>query len=541
MTRPVLACGLARVHIYDRDGVTPRGTLSGANLTATHAKTVDGSSVSFSANALEPAMVTDPSMLDDALCVVELDVGGVWTPIGTPYVLAPGSGTVIGAAEGAAREFQPVGVGAAQGLCGEWLVLHSGGVVNRRGPTERYIGWQSLGFTPSMFNAADLVDPADLDIFAAKYGEPYAWPTVADLAQWAYRDASHGDPGALTLFIFGEFEVTVRQKYIIGFSCDEEADVFLDGPGQGGIILQTSEQETGYTIKNVWTGVLDVGFYKVSAAMTTVDTPGGDGFDAARMYVATVNNKGRADTVVLMSGEDTLVYRQSKSDVRPGFTCDVVAEILRDENETWGIPSAALMSVTAGDELPDGEERVWSVGTTVAQCLSDMEVDVSWDVTTSYVLTAWGTDPATVSATLEAGARPATAGMNIDGEGYTSDAPGGTRAVVLTNDGFVEVIDDDAEDGFPARGMYLESGASGSIGKGRQYALDAIRQGGRVRRSYQVNVVGVAGAIPEVDFTVRHLVTAPDYLKAPTDLRVLSVTLTNQAAHVGFTVEGGED
>ena len=67
--------------------------------------------------------------------------------------------------------------------------------------------------------------------------------------------------------------------------------------------------------------------------------------------------------------------------------------------------------------------------------------------------------------------------------------------MVLTNDGFVEVIDSPAEAAIPARGMYLESGASGSVGKGIAYALDAIKQSGRVRRNYHADAAGVVEAI----------------------------------------------
>ena len=60
--------------------------------------------------------------------------------------------------------------------------------------------------------------------------------------------------------------------------------------------------------------------------MTTVNSAGGDGFDACRIYVATTNQKGRADTVVLKSDSTAKVWRQAKGDPRPGFTADEVVE-----------------------------------------------------------------------------------------------------------------------------------------------------------------------------------------------------------------------
>lgn len=536
MSTPALACGLARVHLYNRDGTTSRGVLSGAGLTATWSKSVDGSAVAFNANMAEAAMVSNPAMCEDALCVVELDVGGTWTPWGTPFVLAPGVGTVIGTSEGAAWELSPVGVGAAVGLCGEWLVLHSGGVVNRRGPHDRYLGWQSASFVDTAWTDLFVVAPSSLSISAAKYKQPNTWPAVAAAADWVYSSLE------LNLIRVGSFTVSTQRKYVIGFTCDEEAKVYLDGPGWGGIIMETSDQETGYVTETRWAEVLAPGTYFVSFEMTTINSAGGDGFDAGRLYVATCTNRGAAATVVLMTTSAAKGYSQLKTAVRPGFTPAQVVEKLRAENSTWGIPSAALLSVAAGGTAPAGEERVWPVGTSVAQVLTDFDADVSWDVTLSYVLTAWaarGTDRHTTVA-LTPGAATPTSAMNIEGYGYTSDPVTGTRAVVLTNDGFVQVISTTAESAVAARGMYLESAASGSVAKGTAYALDAIAQSGRVRRAYHGDVIAVTGSIPGVSFGPCDLVTAPNYRKTATTMQVLSITLTNQATYAGFTVEVGE-
>jgi hypothetical protein len=261
------------------------------------------------------------------------------------------------------------------------------------------------------------------------------------------------------------------------------------------------------------------------------------------MYVATVDKKGRANTVVLTSdAATTTVWRQPKTSVRPGFPVDEVVEILRDENDTWGIPSAGLLTVVAEDTMPAGEERVWTVGTPVSQALSDMEVDASFDVDLSYNLQVWAARGTDLSATvaLVPGADPPTATMNIAAYGFSSDPAQGTRAVVLTNDGFVEVIDATAEAALDARGMYLESGSSGSIAKGTEYALDAIAQSGRVRRNYQAEIIAVAGARPELDFTVADTIAALDYQGAAVDLQVLSLGGTSVDTFVSWSLELSE-
>ncbi len=545
MPRPSLAAGRARVQVVSRANVS-RGVLAGKGLTWTHAKTLDGSSVSFDASPLEAAMVTDPAMLEDALAIVEVDLTGVWTKVATPYVLSPGSGTVVGLGEGGAREHSLTGVGALS-LAGEWLVLHSGGQVNRRGPVDRYLGWQSTAFVDTGWATPTQVTAASLSITAAKYGEPEGWPLIAASANWVYRDVN--SEGSLTLFRFGSFTVSTARKYVIGFSCDEEAKVYLDGPGYGGVIIESSEQETGYMIHNEWSGVLQPGTYSVAAEMTTVASAGGDGYDAARMYVATVDNKRVPNVLVLSSGAGTKVWRQHKTALRPGFTTGDLVMKLRTENITWGIPSASLLvpdfsatTDSAAVAWPTGQERVWSVGTPVAQVLADLEVDATFDASTTFALRAWTTRGTDLSGTvaLTLGADPATTAMNVEGYGWTSDPVTGTRAMVLTNDGFVEVIDAPAETAADARGMFLESGASGSIARGVAYGLDAIRQSGRVRRAYMADVIAVAGAIPEVSFTVADTVSAPNYQRTMIALQVMSVAGSNNDAHVAFTVELAE-
>lgn len=536
MTRPTHATGRARVHVYDRDGVTSRGVLAGEGMSWTHGKSMDGSTITFTGSDLEAAYLADPSMLIDALAVIEVDIGSVWTPVGTPYLLPPGQGTVVGEGSELVRENSPTGVGALA-LTAEWLVLHSGGEVNRRGPQQRYIGWQSADFDDSTWTASPVVSTSSFVITDPKYREPVGWPSVADAADWLKGDGTD----AVVLYRFGSFVVTTARKYIIGFSCDEESKVYLDGPGWGGVIIESSEQETGYMVKNLWSEVLQPGTYYLSGEMTTVFSAGGDGFDGVRFYVATVDSKGRAATVVLMSDSACLVHNVTKTETRPGFTAYELVEKLRAENETWGIPSASLLDVVSHGSMPAGEEHVFDVGTPVAQVLGDLEVDVSFDVDTAYHLGVYADRGSDLSATvvLTPGGTSPTAAMNITDYGYTSDPILGTRAVVLTNDGFVEVIGTAEEALVDARGMFLESGSSGSIGQGRKYALDAIAQSGVVRHNYTAEHIGVTGAIPEVDFTVCDVIAALNYQRDPADLQVLSIGGANTDTFVDWSLDLG--
>lgn len=528
----------AELRVYDRDGVTLRGTIVGGGLSWSHAKGVDTSDASLSANLLEDDMTA--ALLDDALGIVYVENAlGVMIPVGTPYVLTPSSGTVIGSREGAAAEIVPVGKGALM-LTAEWLVLHHGGVVKRRGGRDMYYGWMSPEFDSSAWETPEVATRAGLAADAPKKGEPRGWVDTA--ADWIYLPGS-----TLILFVAPVFTVATARLYRIAASADEEFKVYLNGE----LIMEESQQETGYTQMRVWNEVLAPGDYQLAVEMTTVNTEGGDGFDGLSLSVTTVDAKNRPNLPAVMnSGADWLVHGQLITAERPGLTVGQLLGILRAENIAWGVASASLLVPTFTDALdsdgvawPDLKERSWPIGTTVAQVLSDLLPAADFDVSVDFDWHAYVEMGADLSATvqLRKGSTDQADDENVIEYRYQSTPITATRAVVLTEHGYAEVIDTGDEATIPARAVYLESSQSVGIGAGRRLAQDVIDEQSVIHRTFTAQVRAVTGCVPHVDFSIADTIQGLNRTGGPKDLHVVSIAgAQGESAPVIFTLELAE-
>lgn len=556
MTRPVPAVGSVRLHILGPDAATSRGYLSADGAAGNHSKAVDGSALTFTASHLEAALTASQTMLEDAFAVAEFDVGGDWVPFGTPYALAPGTGQVIGEGEGSAKEQSPVCVGALQALLSECLVLPS--ECDDSSPTmryacgiegNRYLGWQSKGYDEAthsgQWHDADVYTPPG---GSAKEDEPTDWDVEAASAEWVWRDAAEG---SLTLFRIGTF--TLADRTVVKFisSADEEHKVYLDGPNMGGVIIDSTANETGYTEKQVWKKRLEPGTYRVGAEMTTVVSAGGDGNDSFRFACGAVDLKGNIDTVLLETSSDTRVHRQSKSAERPGMSpMEVVHKLLQD-NSDQGVTGADILldgktffdaqdSAEVGPSEDECREWVWPLGTPLSSVLMDMSEDIDVDLSTDFEMGIWldrGSD-LSASVALVPGAMPATAAMNILDLGWESDPAGPTRYLTLSQDGYDIEIGTSAEASKRPKFGFFESGASASLARARANARSAIRQNGKVaRRFMSATIMPVTGCVPEDDFTVCDVISGRDYRSTAQDQEVTDVGWTHDEIAVDFTLK----
>lgn len=556
MPVPTFACGLVRIKVLGPDAATVRGTLAGINAAGVHSKAWGESALSFTANALEAALASDPDLLEDAFAVVELDIGGVWTPVGTPFLLAPGEGTVLGPSEGSAREHTPVAVGALKGLLDELIVLPN--ECDDDSPTlryacgiegNRYLGWMSKGYTEDgTWNTADVFTPGS---GGAKFGQPENWDANASPAAWVYRNAS--GEGGLTLLRFGTFTLTQRTVVKFIASADEEMKVYLDGPNMGGVIIDSTANETGYTEKHVWKKRLEPGTYRVSAEFTTVDSAGGDGNDSMRFACGPVGTDGEMSSTYLVSSSSTKVRRQPKNNPRPGMSLGEVIRHLLEDNSGLGCTGADILldsrtfgdlTDSAGQPWADGQEWVWPLGTSLSSVLADFSEDADFDLDPSFAFSAWNDRGTTTASALVKGADPPTATMNVVEYGWTSEPTGPTRYLTLSQDGYDIHVGTDAELSTRPRFGFFESGGSGSIGRAKSNAAAAIRQNGRIRRYYTARIMAVAGSVPFDDFTVCDTITALDKDGNTLALEVLSIGWAqpseNDPQSVLFTLELAE-
>lgn len=513
------------VRIYARDGVTLRDTIAGKGLSCSHRSGIDSSDISFTGKVIEAAIGNDPGLFDDGIAKVYVDRGEGWEAWGPPYVLAPGGGTVIGQAEQAAHEFVPAGKSALM-LTQDMAVLHYGGQVWRRGPRDISYGWQHPAYSGAGFTAPTTVSASSLTAREAKYDKPSNWQLPN--AKWIYD----GDgAGGLTLFRSPTFSVPEQAKYYVMATADEEYKVSLHGPGYGGVILDEQAQEDGFKKMRVWGEVLPAGGpYRLTAEMRTINSPGGDGWDAFRCAVGVMYRPATL-TEVLVSDSSWRVKRMTVSAQRPGLTIGHLLRVLLQENATYGIPSASLLVPSFSDTLDSagvawaaGVERSWPVGTPLSQVLADLSDLVDFDVDHSFNLHAYQQRGSAKAVTLTAGAAPATAAMSVVELTYQSEPITATRAVVLTDAGYVEKIDTAAEVTTNARITYLESTQAQSTAEGTRLGERHIGANKAVRTVYTAKTVAVEGNFPGLDYSWGDTITALDRTKAACSAQVLGVS-----------------
>jgi hypothetical protein len=536
MTKPASLVDKVRLHLYGPDTTTSRGLLSADGARAHHDKDPESSALSFTASRLETILAADPTLLDDAFAVPERYVSGSWVAFGTPYMLAPGSGTIYGTGESAAQEQSPRAIGALIGLAAE-LVLqptepdpdsptyrYAGGVEQNL-----YVGWMSKGYdeTGDDWHDVDLYDPSG----QPKANKPPNWPD--SLAEWVYRDPSHGDTGGLSLFRFGTFTLATMTRVHFVSSSDENHKIYLDGPNQGGCIIDFTGDEDGYNDEpGYWSRRLAPGTYRVSGEMRTIDSEGGDGNDSIRLSVYKFTDTQRATMAVLLrSDADTRVRRQAASADRPGMS---VGETLRrllvsietvadgDLNGATILKNNRTFTDTADSSSttwPDGREWVWPLGTTTfAQVLADMAEDADVDMGPTFAFNAWADRGSDISASVAFVGGDTTPGatMNIEGETYESAPPGPNAYMTQSLQGF-DLRIGSLPTGSRRRFGGLEFGTAGSLARARRLADAAIRQNKLTRRFYSYQVVQVSGAVFYTNMNLCDIVNGRDYKRAAED------------------------
>jgi hypothetical protein len=408
-------------------------------------------------------------------------------------------------------------------------------------------------FTMEQLNRAAVTLTGSFTVYGSlgpKYAEPLNWDENAEDAAWVFRNA---DEGALTLGRLTTFTLADRSTVKFIAACDEEAKVFCDGVNQGGVILQLSGDETGYTEKNARRIRLEPGTYRVSYEMTTVGSVGGDGNDSIRIAVGTIDDKGQILEVLTKTDADTRVHRQSKQDERPGMSPMETVRRLMEVNSDLGLDGADILldgktftdALDSDDEAPaeeDCREWVWPLGTPLASVLADMSEDADFDLSPNFEFGCWldrGSDLSASVALVPGGSTP-SAGMNILEYGYDSEPIGPTRYLTLSQDGFDIVVGTSAESGTRPRFGFFESGASASIGRAKRNARAAIRQNGRLRRFYRAKIIAVEGCIPYVDFTLCDVISGRDHENNAVDLEVTDIAWEQYEGTTLFTLSLGE-
>lgn len=544
-TKPQPTLGRKRLRVYGTDTTTDNGTVVGANVVAHHSKDFNESSMSFSVSTAEAVLAGDETVLAKAFVQPEVDTGGgTYVAFGTPYYLAPGS-TAVRDGSGWRRQ-SPVAVGALRALLDQCEVLPSecdktSPTFKRAGGLERnrYMDFTSkhYSFTLHTWNDADVYATAG----QKKANKPEGWDD-AD-AEYVFRDA---EEGGRTCFVFRNvaddayyFTLTERRRVVIVWTSDENGKVFLDGPNQGGCIIDWTADEDGYNQGfGRWTGHLEAGDYRISAWMLTLNSAGGDGNDSARLSAWTVatDGSGDRDAYLMRSDANTQVLRQDVDAELPGMSPgETIRRLLAECADVAGADNNAaqlLLDNRTFTDLLDTEGNawtsfigyVWPLGTSLASAVGDMLGEISADMGPGFTFDAWQTRSVDVSASVDlvGGAAPPTAVMNIGSYGAESD-PAGPNALLGESQEGLLLVAPSIGAGEWRRFGQAELGGSSNAGRTKNLLQKQIQDFGDERRYYQAEILPVAGATPYDDFGVEYVIHGRGYRDLGLDVEVTAI------------------
>lgn len=544
MTRPAPRFRRMRLHIFGPDTTTGRGYIRAAGAEGKHSKAFSDSALTFTGNALEDVLAADQTLLEDAFVVPEVyyEATSSFLPIGTPYLLSPGSGSVIGSREGAAKEQNPVAVGALHGLLDECIVLPTehddeNKTFRRAGGLEqnRYVDFTSKGYSESLhtWHDADIYDPTG----QPKAAKPDDWPAAVSAAEWVFRDA---DEGGRTCLRFPTFTLTEDQRVVFVWSSDENGKLVVDGPNQGGAVIDWDADEDGYNQGFAHKTLrLKAGTYRTGGWFLSINSTGGDGNDSARVgaYSIKTDGTGDLDAVLFVSDADTRVLRQEVGDELPGMSVGETIRRLLEENSDAGVDAADILLAnrTFTDSLDSDDNDwthlrgwVWPLGTSLASALSDMLTDCDLDMSPDFAFNGYDDRGTDLSATvnLTPGATPATAAMNLTEYSWEAD-PAGPNAFLTSSQEGLGLYTPTVPTGQRRRLGQLESGSSSTIARAKRNAAAAVKaNGGGARRFYHGTIIAVAGAVPYVDFGLCDVVHGRGYRNLGLDVEVTAMTWT---------------
>lgn len=514
----------ATLKVLNRSGTT-RGTVSCQELSWTFGNGVDTPDLSATVNTAESALAANADLFDDAMAVVMFSVNGAAAvAAGSPFLVLADDLALIGGDDQKVSNAVSVSAKSALMVLAEWQVTPAEGVFLRRSPRVIYFGWTHPSFDDSAWDSTPTrVTRASVATTAPKYNQPTHWENA--LSDWIYD--GDGTAGGLTLIRPGSsWTPSVNQQTRLATTADEEHRVHLYGPGYGGIVNETSKQETGYTHRNDFDRVLTASTaYYPTFEMTTVDSVGGDGFDALSYYMAPIGTDDYVTDYSYHSGNSGVkVWRQDKDDPRPGMTAGKILTLLRTWNQTW-MPAASAscntvtFSFTAsldsnGAAFADLPEMSWAVGTPVTQVMADLsdrvDFDCHLDPTDGHlVVDCYNRKGSDLSSSVPLVKGNTSRNGNILSYTASRRPRSITRASVLTEDGYTTKIDTSLESTVPARSSYLETQQSASAGEGKQLAGRVITEDG-LRNAYSGTLTAVEGAIPGVNFNWGDYVSAPN-------------------------------
>ncbi|MGE3795116.1 MAG: hypothetical protein AB7I38_14475 [Dehalococcoidia bacterium] len=424
-------------------------------------------------------------------------------------------------------------VATGRGLEG-WLegaAVYPFGGIKRNSALERHFTFASLdsfdhdmGVTwdrPGAITWDDRVGPLA--------GYPLDWPDIQ--ARWIWA----GDPYDLVPaetpnWFRRRFTLTARYPVRVFATADNGADVYIDGEQ----VLSFPHGETG-NWKRTFTAdlVLEPGTHVIAAEARNAiipTTPTPAGFLA---MITTLTPDGEPDATILRS---STVFACATDE--PGWLAGDVLHTLVLEAQARGAGRLANLTMdfdaaldSNGDPWTIKVKRSWRVGfdsvLTVAGDLA--ELGVNFWITPDLVLHAAETRGQITDVTLHRGqddGAPSVQAWSVAGQ-----RPTATHALILTGKGWVQRVD---SAGLAAHGRLevgLELGNTDSDDTADEVAAIAFNAAAAPQETVKAtSLIPAADAIAFVDFGIGDVVNGWDKDGEPAQVRVLSISVTEDDA-----------
>ena len=467
-------CHRSELRVYDRTGAGSYTVLPAVNVS--FSKSLGGAgflSATFDARIAE--LVAAPAMLDDCvitLCTVQTD-GGAMVPVAS-YANRARNGVLHDGADTRTQE-----VRSAPTLWTAWsqdaILYPEGNRFAQMTMGERYFGFMSTQYDfnadPDFTWGTPSDSPGQQDsTTGARAGNPDGWPTDLGDAYWITRPVGTTEDKSRHLFV-ANCTVPTDCYLTVYFSSDESIAVYFGGA----MIGQTSSSETGYQDVQTWSAWVVAGTYRVAASKTSIISRGGDGIDPILIGVASNNDDGSVNDVLLVTNNSDWksFAMHPVTGTTPSLTPGEILTQLHKEAKARGVSTwtglTPTWSKTQGSDAKPWqkrEERVWRNGyeryLDMVEDLGDLGIDI--DITPSLVFNAYADRGTDRSATVTIEALVGADSITEQGVGVE-----GTMLLVETEDGWTaELTRAAAVTAYGRREMALSLGNAPSIKQGTQ-------------------------------------------------------------------------
>lgn len=469
---------------------------------------------SYSASLLSDMFDAAPDLLEGpGFCKAAMVLTAGAAPVEVMgWELVPTSGTLV--AEPGQQELTATAPGLRH-LCEYAPVFNEAHTSWDSLPDDaRFLGWMSQS-NSYWYNAASWDTPVSygpVKLAGNRTGEKITTdltPAVGDL--YSFRT---------------QFTLSSAAVIRIYWQADDEGSLYVDSK-----LADTSSSAN--TTQSVTLG-LGAGLHVVAARVKNTISPE-SGFAALVVNV---------DTNTVIRRTDTTNWLGFKGSNPPGMSIGAILRTLLDEAQAEGAFGVDLLTPdftgavdSAGNAWPEVHEQAFPIGdTTFGDVIRHMEeLGCEVHIRPDFTLQAFITQGSDVSASVWF-----QEGVNLLGLTYEGSPVRGTKALVRTLSGWIEVTDSGAVTSYGSRWLGIVSGTSATTAQGARLGARALQLTSSPRYHYTARIRAVTGAVPWLDFKKGDRVKCTDRSRAYVTMRVLSITAEtpeDTAGPVVFTVE----